>query len=58
MFNFNTEFVKYRPFDPYKETSQRNQASKVGPPGGRVKSRRKRESDEEGEYRKNVNIDK
>ena len=36
MFNFKIEFAKYRPIDPYKETSQRNQASKVGPPGGRV----------------------
>ena len=57
-FYFNTDFAKYRPFDQYKETSQRNQASKVAPPGGEVKSRRKRDSDEEGECHKKVNINK
>ena len=51
MFNFNTEFAKYRPIDRYKETSRRNQASKVVPSGVDVKSRQKRDSDEEGEHR-------
>ena len=51
---FSTEFAKYRPYDPYKEKSLRNQASKVGPLGGEVKFRRKRDADEEGKY-KNVN---